>query len=64
MTEDSFKPTNLEPDQVKARAVHAMFSAIAWRYDMLNRLLSFGIDQLWRREASQYAEALSTLKIF
>jgi len=31
--------------------VERMFSAIAPRYDFLNRLLSAGCDRLWRREA-------------
>jgi demethylmenaquinone methyltransferase / 2-methoxy-6-polyprenyl-1,4-benzoquinol methylase len=34
-----------------AKAVQQMFSDIAFRYDFLNRLLSFGIDRFWRREA-------------
>ena len=30
-----------------------MFSAIAERYDLLNRLMTFGLDQRWRRFAVQ-----------
>ncbi len=35
----------------KNRAIGEMFSSIASRYDMLNRLLSLGRDRRWRREA-------------
>lgn len=35
--------------------VQAMFSAIAPRYDVLNRLLSLGIDRRWRLQAARAA---------
>jgi demethylmenaquinone methyltransferase/2-methoxy-6-polyprenyl-1,4-benzoquinol methylase len=31
--------------------IGTMFDSIAWRYDFLNHLLSFGIDRNWRRKA-------------
>ena len=40
--------------------IRNMFSAIAYRYDLLNHLLSFNIDKLWRRKA--VARLASVLK--
>ena len=35
----------------KGERIRAMFGSIAPRYDLLNRLLSLGIDRRWRRFA-------------
>jgi demethylmenaquinone methyltransferase/2-methoxy-6-polyprenyl-1,4-benzoquinol methylase len=40
-------------DKGKAKQVHGMFSGIAGRYDLLNAILSLGIDRSWRREAAR-----------
>jgi len=40
-----------------AGTIQAMFGEIAPRYDLLNHLLSFNVDRLWRRQVTSLARA-------
>ena len=46
---NALKAPHRVPD--KPSRVKAMFSALAGRYDLANRLLSMNMDRRWRREA-------------
>lgn len=50
-------PDPAAPD--KGREVRGMFASIAPRYDFLNRVLSMGLDQRWRREMIARLPALA-----
>lgn len=41
---------------IKKKQVKSIFDSIAYRYDFLNHLLSFGVDHYWRRKALQLSK--------
>ncbi|HEY3022406.1 MAG TPA: class I SAM-dependent methyltransferase, partial [Actinomycetota bacterium] len=41
----------LPQGEEKARRVRDMFDAISSRYDLVNRVMTFGMDVGWRRRA-------------
>jgi demethylmenaquinone methyltransferase/2-methoxy-6-polyprenyl-1,4-benzoquinol methylase len=47
-----------EDDAAKKTQVARMFDSISWRYDLLNHLLSVGVDVYWRRRAMRELKAL------
>ena len=50
----------------KGEKIQQMFGTIAPRYDLLNRMLSFGIDRRWRRKAVRllkYSEGARILDV-
>jgi demethylmenaquinone methyltransferase / 2-methoxy-6-polyprenyl-1,4-benzoquinol methylase len=44
-------PDNLPQGDEKREAVRSLFDTIAPRYDLVNRIMTFGLDVRWRRKA-------------
>ena len=55
---ESIKSIVRESNPNKQREIVAMFDSIAQNYDIANRILSFGIDKKWRKEACEKAIGL------
>src|SRR5207245_3893958 len=47
----------LSYDEERAPKVRAMFSRLAWRYDLVNDVMSFGMHRRWKRHAVRLALA-------
>lgn len=47
----------------KTSQIKRMFDSIAHSYDLLNRVLSFGIDKIWRRKALKRVAQFSPKKL-
>jgi demethylmenaquinone methyltransferase/2-methoxy-6-polyprenyl-1,4-benzoquinol methylase len=43
----------LPTGEAKRRAVEAMFDRVAPRYELLNTLMTFGLDRRWRDEVAR-----------
>jgi demethylmenaquinone methyltransferase/2-methoxy-6-polyprenyl-1,4-benzoquinol methylase len=57
LSEEKPRRKYIPAPQDKKVYVEQMFTAIAPTYDLLNRVLSFGRDERWRRQAAQYCQA-------
>ena len=57
-------PEQLPTGEQKVRAVTSMFDAIAPRYDLVNRVMTFGMDRGWRRRTVERLRLLPGSLVF
>ncbi len=53
----SMNPDQLPTGDEKVAAVQSMFDAVAPRYDLVNRVMTFGMDTAWRRKTLRILDA-------
>jgi demethylmenaquinone methyltransferase / 2-methoxy-6-polyprenyl-1,4-benzoquinol methylase len=56
VTAERMGDTTPPPGQATTERVQGIFSNIAKRYDLLNLLMSFGLDRVWRRATVRMAQ--------
>ena len=50
-------PDNLPSGEEKRHQVRSLFDTIAPRYDLVNRIMSFGLDVRWRKASMKKLSA-------
>ena len=63
MNNEVEKITPYGTDSAKHEQVKDMFDAIAPRYDLMNRMMTMGIDKCWRRRVVNFVASLSPTRI-
>jgi len=58
----TYEMNNDTPEERK-RSIRNMFDAIVPTYDLLNRLLSFGIDRFWRKHIFRYLKDVKGCRV-
>ena len=51
------------PESAQGKPLHGMFTAVTPRYDLINRLITLGLDQRWRRAAAPACLAESPIRV-
>ncbi len=51
------------PENAKSAPLHGMFDAIPRRYDLINKIVTWGLDRRWRRQAARECVATAPRRV-